>query len=242
MKIITIEQGTQEWLDFRKGKITGTKTSACLPTKRMMTDGSFLKKEWWALVAERLTSEDENGVSTNPMQRGHDLEKDCAEITVVKYKLQNPKYDCGIWQSDNERLILSPDCHEDSDKPAWAIECKALNSADHIKTIYRDLEYSFEERPDERFTATNYDICATAIDRIPQEYREQALDYFIVNQDLKTLYFSLYDPHFENPRLCHWVFEIKREDIEHEINGLAEVQKLSLKEIDAILDILSKHV
>ena len=240
MKIINIPQNTPEWLEFRRGKITGTKSSACVASTRKNADGSYLKKGWWELLAERLTGADEEDISEYPMARGHQLEGDCAEITVAKYKLQNPKYDCGIWQGDNEQSIVSPDCHEDSDKPTWAVECKALNSADHIKTIYRALEYTLDERPQERFTATVYDMLAPEIEKIPQEYREQALDYFIVNKDLKTLYFALYDPRFKDKRLCHWVFVIERKTITDEIKALQDTQELTLRELDTAERLIKK--
>lgn len=238
MKIINLQQGTDEWKLFRKGKITGTKSSDCLSMTRKSADGSLVRKGWWELLAERLTTNEKEDTSNDARERGHELEQDCAELTVAKFNLKNPKYDCGVWQSDNENIILSPDCYEDCDKPTWAIECKALNSADHLKTIYRALEYNFDVLPEERFSVGNYDMCATDLYKIPQDYKEQALDYFIVNEDLQTLYFSLYDPRFENPKLIHWVFVIKREDIESEINNLKSAQDLTLKEIDRIVKII----
>lgn len=238
MKILKMQQGTPEWKAFRKGKITGTKSSDCLSTARKTADGSTVKKGFWELLAERLTINEDDGTSDSPMVRGHELEKDCAEITVAKFKLKNPCYDCGVWVSDDENIILSPDCHEDCENPTWAIECKALNSAEHIKTIYRDLESRLDEIPEERFSATNQDYCASALYRIPQEYKEQAIDYFIINKNLKTLYFSLYDPRFKNNELAHWVFVIRRDDIVLEMEILKNAQKQTLNEIDKITDII----
>jgi len=242
MKIVHLQQGTPEWLEFRKGKITGTKSSACLSSLRKNADGTYIKKDWWGILAERLIDADEDGVSQNAMQRGHDLERDCAEITVAKFNLANPKYDCGIWQSDNENLILSPDCYEDTEFPTWAIESKALNSADHIKTIYRALEHSLDERPTMRFSILQYSTPAPEIDKIPQEYREQAIDYFVVNPHLETLYFSLYDPRFKNSKLCHWVFVIKRAEIENEIAELKMAQEQTLHEFDTIEKIIAELI
>ena len=240
MKIIEVKQNTPEWHELRKGKITGTKSAACLPTTRKCADGTNIGKDWWEMLAERMTGTDEDGVSMNAMERGHDLENDCAEITVARFGLKNPKHECGIWQSEeNENLILSPDCHEDEKKPTWAIECKALNSAEHIKTIYRALEYKLDERPKARFTAEKYVACAPEIDKIPQQYREQALDYFIVNPDLATLYFALYDPRFKNPLLRHFVFVINRAEVEKEIAELKAAEELTLNEFELIQGIIA---
>ena len=238
MKIINIEQGSEEWKSFRKGKITGTKSSDCLSMPRKSADGSTVKKGWWQLLAEKMTYNENDGTSGNPMDRGHELEKDCAEITVAKFRLTDPLYDCGVWLSDDSEIMVSPDCHENSEHPTWAIECKALNSSEHIRTIYRDIESRLCEIPEERFSVSKKWNGRKSLDYIPQEYREQAVSYFIVNDSLQTLYFSLYDPRFINPKLAHWVFVINREDIEYDIENLKELQSKTVDEIEKIKNII----
>ena len=243
MKIIQIPQNTQEWHDFRRGKITGTKSAGCLSLSRKSKDGSTVGMGWWEMLAERLTGNDEADISDNAMKRGSQLEGDCAEITVRRLGLENPNFEPGIWQSsENERLILSPDCYENVEFPTWAIECKSLGSAKHLQAIYRALEYTHAGYELGRFSAIATAELKGQIDLIPQEYREQALDYFIVNPHLEVLYFTLYDPRFNDSRLAHWVFTIMRADIEDNLIELGNAQLLTIDEHDLAEAFIKKEL
>ena len=70
MKIIDVEQGTQEWLDYRKGKISGTMISA-LYSKR-----GNRKIGFYELIAERLAIDPDD---ENRMDRGLRLEDEAIE-------------------------------------------------------------------------------------------------------------------------------------------------------------------
>jgi len=59
--------------------------------------------------------------------------------------------------------------------------------------------------------------------------RYQILQYFLVNEELETLYFAIYsDVMAAAPALELQIFEIKREDIEDEIETARKMQEATL--------------
>jgi hypothetical protein len=248
MKVIKLEQGSQEWLDFRKGKITGTRLHNIWAAKsylkvdliKALTDGNIeipkgastadLEKlltpeiesklwiETWKkqdekvgfyeTIAERLSIPEDY---ENPMDRGLRLENDAAEEFSKRYKKKLEI--AGCWQADdNENIINSPDrAIRKGDIFPEAVEIKCLNSASHIKAVIEN--------------------------KIPDEYMSQVIQYFIVNDDLQTLYFVFYDPRVTSvPFHC---IEVTRESLGDKPARYKQFQVLKLKEIDEIVERLS---
>lgn len=74
---------------------------------------------------------------------------------------------------------------------------------------------------------------ATGIDFIPDTYRAQAIQYFVVCDTLETLYFSLYDPRiYSNAR--HQTIPIHRKDIQPLITAHKRKQLNTLHIIDTL--------
>lgn len=203
MKILKAEQNTDQWLDDRKGKITGSKLKDIV-VKR----GNNKKIGFYQLMADKLAVDEQ---VDNPMERGHELEPIALNLFSEMTRKNIEQVGLCI-SNENENIALSPDglIKEGKIYPE-AVEIKCLNSAKH-------LEAYFEKE-------------------IPKEYHEQAMQYFIVNTDLKTLYFVFYDPRI-TVKPMHWV-EIKREDIEDEIKFLEDYQTQVLKEVEELITNLS---
>lgn len=213
MKTIEVEQRSEEWLEARQTVITGTRVKAIKPLARAGKTGNQ-PMELWKLVAEYVSY----GVEEeSPMKRGTNLENENAEMTIAEYELKNPRLDCGLWQSDDNLLGYSPDGAEDAAEPTWAIECKSLNTAEHIYLIMNDL-FAKGQLPDglEPLFAQRPGIYR-GIDSVAEEHRHQVRQAFVVNPKLKTLYYSLYDPRVVIPKFKHYVIEVKREEIEDDI-------------------------
>ena len=213
MKTIEVEQRSEEWLEARQTVITGTRVKAIKPLSRPGKTGRQ-PMELWKLVAEYLSygAEEES-----PMVRGTNLENENAEQVVEKYNLKNPRYDCGMWQSDDDLLGYSPDGAEDKPEPTWAIECKSLNTAEHIYLIMAD-KFAKGELPDNLeplFPARPGTY--RGIDSVAEEHRHQVRQAFVVNPKLKTVYYSLYDPRVVIEEYKHYVIEVHREEIEDDI-------------------------
>jgi len=201
MKIINIEQRTEEWIDFRKGKITGTKLKDII-VKR----GTGKKIGFYELLADRLATSD-GYEEENAMDRGALLEEEA--IKKFEEKTGKKVEQVGFCVSDeDENIALSPDgLIKNKGKYTEAVEIKCLGTAKH-------LESHFEKK-------------------IQTEFEMQALQYFIVNEDLETLYFVYYDPRVSALPI-HYI-EIKKEEVEDEIVMYKDYQKQTLLEINELL-------
>ncbi len=155
----------QAWLDARRGKITGTKLDGLIPKR-----GGGYKIGFYELIAERVAipAGDESA-----MDRGHDREGDAMEMFAKETgKVVDPSL--VIWQrDDNEDIAISPD---GTIGKTEAAEVKCLSSARHVEAW---LKKFYQKLPD--------------VEAIPDDYKYQVLQYFIVNDKLQTLYFIFFD-------------------------------------------------
>lgn len=69
--------------------------------------------------------------------------------------------------------------------------------------------------------------------KVPDEYEWQVVQYFVVNEKLQTLYFIGYNP--DIPAHSLHTIEVKREDIEEDIDIARKSQEKFISEVDEIL-------
>lgn len=200
--------------------------------------------ELWKFLAETLADQPDD---ENPMARGHRLEPENIQHTLhqLGYKPEDCVTDCGIWESDEDnRLACSPDAYENTENPTWAIECKSLGSAYHLQTVIpwmaHNLAADRQTTPPEIVDMAirilpeyTLDPQANSLDFIPDKYKPQTLQYFVVCDTLKTLYFSLYDPRVYGDAR-HQIIPIHRKDIEPLIASHKQRQLTTLHLIDTI--------
>lgn len=240
MKVLKIEQNTEEWLEFRKGKSGGSELKdlwiAKSPLKEdivskikekdpnfkvergtLISDLLFMldpievaelklkqnpKKKYYEMLAEKvarpLTPNDYadrlNGEPFSAMARGHILEPEIAENFAKTYNKKLDK-DSVVWVSDdNDNSYISPDrtiTGEDG-KVREAVEIKAFYSPEVLE-IWKTQ-------------------------KIPSEYMPQIVKYFMINQDLETLYWVVGTDLI--PGLELQVFPVKRADVEDKITEI----------------------
>lgn len=197
-----------QWMLARQGKITGTRVKDII-VKR----GTEKKIGFYELIAERLmVSEAEfDGYVPNetPMDRGTRLQKQAIE-RFAKESGKKVNDELVMWvRDDNESIAISPDGVIGKTE---ALETKCLSAANHIKA----------------FITTE----------VPDEYKYQTRQYFVVNDKLKTLYMAFYDPRI--PCKDFFYLIINRVDIENEIKEIYEYQVKELKEVDEWVNKLTK--
>ena len=275
MHIINVQQNTEEWLEARRGLITGSKIGSTALEEYAQTDVSrilnmrakaltaaekakttekaeeykkkaeeYKKKAdladldnqrlktpagFWQYLAELYATPDAE--YENPTERGHRLENVNAGITVQKLGISEDtvNYEPTMWARDDEpRIAVSPDVTETGDKPLWAIECKSLSTANHLMYVLPFLIWK-KNKTDMLFHTLFHDK-RTAIREynfVPDKYKPQVLQYFAVNDDLETLYFSFYDDRIRNLNLSHVYLTIPRDDIINEVeNHRTKVQEI----------------
>lgn len=147
------------------------------------------------------------GDDENPMDRGHRLE----EEAIDRFEAQTEKTvdrSLVIWMRDDDASVaVSPD---GSVSKTEAVEAKCLSSARHIEA------YLTKE--------------------IPDEYHYQALQYFIVNDDLETLHFCFFDPRLKVADF--FIIEVTRKQVLPEIEAMLIYQRETLSEVNQIVDSL----
>lgn len=231
MRILDIDQNTEDWEEFRRGKSGGSAFGKLykINGKKNLCCRDELKDQFFVMLAERvsrpMTPNDyaddiPEGVAFSWAVRGHILEPKAAWAFAKKYDktLSEGK----VWVSDDtydsyispDRSIVSKD-----GKIREAVEIKCLSSEKVLK-VWWDKQYK------------------TPFEAIPSnEYQAQVIKYFLVNKDLEKLYWVLYTDLI--PGLELQVLEINREDVAEYLKEAEDTEQLYLdylKEAEKMLD------
>nr|UVN11178.1 MAG: alkaline exonuclease [Bacteriophage sp.] len=202
--------------------------------------------DFWKFLAETMAEQPDG---ENPMARGHRLEPENIQLTLQQlgYQQKDCITDCGIWESDEDnRIACSPDAYQASDTPTWAIECKSLGSAYHLQAVipwmihsqnilHHGIPEDLADAAAQVLPPTATSLKATGMDFIPDAYKAQALQYFVVCDTLETLYFSMYDPRVYGDAR-HQIIPVHRKDIKPLIAEHKRKQLNTLHIIDTITE------
>lgn len=220
-------------------------TEAEAKNKRLKVGVDFWKflAELWAEPAD----------DEPPMERGHRLEPENIQITLktLGFNPDGVHVSCGIWENDyDDRIACSPDAYENTEKPTWAIECKSLGSAYHLQTVVpwmmhtnamrahiANLKPELVEVIEQVLPEYTLDSKATGFDFIPDQYKAQVLQYFVVCDSLEVLYFSMFDPRVVGTA-NHQVIPVYRKDITEKIENHKRRQLATLHISDVLADAL----
>lgn len=146
------------------------------------------------------------------MERGSQLESEAMEFfEQITGKIVET---IGFISSDsNENIASSPDgLIKVGKKYKEAVEIKCLSSANHLEAWIEN--------------------------KIPKDYIPQVVQYFIVNPDLETLYFVLYDPRV-TVHPMH-VIEVYKSEIEEMIIDYEKQETEFLQEVEELAEQLIK--
>ena len=140
------------------------------------------------------------------MERGTSLEPE-AVAKFVEETGKEVDTSLVIWtRDDNDNIAISPDGFIGETE---ALEVKCLSSARHIEAFLTQ--------------------------EVPSDYEFQALQYFIVNEKLETLYLAFYDPRLTVKDFFY--LTIKRD--QEKVDKYLEEQKKVLAEVSDIVASLS---
>jgi putative phage-type endonuclease len=142
----------------------------------------------------------------NAMDRGTRLEPEA--IAAFQFETGLKVDTAGLCQDDdNDKIANSPDGLIGENE---AVEIKCMGGKNHVKMWLEN--------------------------EIPDEYYYQVLQYFVVNEKLKNLYFVGYNPDIPS----HSLHIIKVERNEEEIENARKKQEAFLQEVEAILSTIIK--
>lgn len=210
--------------------------------------------DFWQFLADMIAEQPDG---EPPMERGHRLENTNIMMACEKFDISPDvvEFDTGMWVSDvDDRIAVSPDAHAKprifnglEHNPTFAFEAKSLGTKYHLQTVvpfrvYQMLNYS--ETPNSQRNELQSlalklfpEILETRreFDFIPEQYQSQVLQYFVVNPDLHTVYFTMLDDRVYGS-LQHEVFAVERQSVASEI----EAQKTKELQTLALIDGLQK--
>jgi putative phage-type endonuclease len=177
--------------------------------KAIMGTPKARQEALYEIIAERLTVGIENETGEeNAMDRGNRLEPEA--ITMFEFETGKEVERVGLCEDDdNENIANSPDGLIGETE---AVEVKCLGGKNYVKMWI--------------------------LDKVPEEYSWQVIQYFVVNKKLKKLYFVGYNP--DIPAHPLHIIEVEREEIEKEIIEAKEAQTKFLKEVEESLSKIIK--
>lgn len=204
--------------------------------------------DFWQFLADMIAEQPDG---EPPMERGHRLENTNIMMACEKFDISPDvvEFDTGMWVSDvDDRIAVSPDAHAKprifnglEHNPTFAFEAKSLGTKYHLQTVvpFRVCQMlNYSETPDSQRNELQSlalklfpEILETRreFDFIPEQYQSQVLQYFIVNPDLHTVYFTMLDDRVYGS-LQHEVFAVDRQSVASEIEAqeTKELQTLAL--------------
>lgn len=205
--------------------------------------------DFWQLLADMIAEQPDG---EPPMERGHRLENTNIMLACEKLDISTDtvEFDTGMWVSDvDDRIAVSPDAHAKPQidingleyNPTFAFEAKSLGTKYHLQTVvpFRVFQMLNGSETSDDQRAELYSLALKLFpevlgprrefDFLPEQYQSQVLQYFVVNPDLQTVYFTMYDDRVYSS-LRHEVFEVDRLSVASEIEAqeTKELQTLAL--------------
>lgn len=173
------------------------------------------KVEFYQLIADKIALDtkdqyDENGEiiqnSESMMDRGHRLEDVAADIFQERTGKNVVKAGFCL-REDNAGIGNSPDRLIDNNgKYTEALEIKCIKTAKHLQALIEQ--------------------------RIPEEYYSQAIQYFVVNDDLQKLYFAFYDPRIPYDCKFHWIEIVRDDKVQRMVTRYIKYETVLLDEVN----------
>jgi hypothetical protein len=248
MKILDLEQRSQEWLDFHEGRISGSSAKdyssvRYIPKAELVEFAEskgydFPKNLTMDNIKAMLTEDELNELYAN-VQINDSIYKLIAERIA---KPINPNdYADRIPEGATYSAMLRGQILED--------EARELISEKLGKQIIPGRVWQSEENeymicsPDGEFEDETEAVEIKCLDswkvvkayyekHPPLDYEAQIIQYFLVNENLQKLYFCIYSDVFTNPDLGLQIFELKREDYREKIELTGMVQNATLKLVE----------
>lgn len=174
--------------------------------KAIMGTPKARQEAMYEIIAERLTVGVEADTEyENPMDRGIRLEPEA--VAAFEFETGKKTEMVGFCESDdNEFIGNSPDRLIVGIPEALEVKCPM---------------------------GKNY-VKAWLTNKVPDEYEAQKLQYFVINDELETLHFALYNPNIPVHPLH--IIVVERKDILKEIEEAKKAQEVFIDEVNTILE------
>lgn len=209
--------------------------------------------DFWQLLADMIAEQPDG---EPPMERGHRLENTNIMMACEKLDISTDvvEFDTGMWVSDvDDRIAVSPDAYTKPQidinglvyNPEIAFEAKSLGTKYHLQTVipFRVFQMLNDSETSDDQRAELYSLSLKLFpevleprrefDFIPEQYKAQVLQYFVVNPDLQTVFFTMFDDRVYGS-LQHEVFAVERLSVTNEIEAQETKELQTLHLIDEL--------
>lgn len=248
MKILDLEQRSQEWLDFHEGRISGSSAKdyssvRYIPKVELVEFAEskgyeFPKNLTMDNIRAMLTEDELNELYAN-VQINDSIYKLIAQR--IAKPINSNDYADRIPEGATYSAMLRGQILED--------EARELISEKLGKQIIPGRVWQSEENeymicsPDGEIVddtgkvseaveikcLDSWKVVKAYYEKHPPlDYEAQIIQYFLVNENLQKLYFCIYSDVFTNPDLGLQIFELKREDYREKIELTGRVQNATL--------------
>lgn len=209
--------------------------------------------DFWQLLADMIAEQPDG---EPPMERGHRLENTNIMMACEKLDISTDvvEFDTGMWVSDvDDRIAVSPDAYTKPQigingveyLPQFAFEAKSLGTKYHLQTVipFRVFQMLNDSGTSDEQRAELYSLALKLFpevleprrefDFIPEQYKAQVLQYFVVNPDLQTVFFTMFDDRVYGS-LQHEVLAVERLSVANEIEAQETKELQTLHLIDEL--------
>jgi hypothetical protein len=210
MKTLKFES-REAWLNGRLGLITGSEVRKTVTLRGDGIKSGVYRRAYESIAGAAAINEEDD---ERAMDRGIRLEPEA----IARFEKETgKKVDSSLvlWVSDEDpRMGVSPDGFIGK---TIALEVKCLSGAKHVEAL------------DTR--------------KIPENtggYEEQVIQYFIVNEKLRTLYFVLYNPTLPAP-LDYLCLTFTRKEMQPEIDRILGAERRAVAQVRRIVNELTLY-
>ncbi len=255
MRIFKIEQNSEEWLEYRKGKSGGSGFSKVFPKKdpkkeeilAFYTDEGIPYEKTWTIkdLLERLAPQDLAKLKLRiaPKEAYYKMlaERVARPITPNDYADRIPN----ISQLPRAEFMMVRGHLLEDEARTLASERIGIKFVGEDEIWVSDYNDSIFVSPDGwkkdddgkvrkaleiKCLGSDKVVEAYITQKYPEEYYPQVCKYFIVNDDLEVLYFVIYTDLIPGLELQVW--EIKRSDVESDIEVMRFYEDGLMRQMD----------
>lgn len=244
MRILELEQGSEQWLQARQGKITGTKLKEVASTSTPLKADVIAELEK-AGIEHKKTDTIPTLMALLPPVAQQMLKsrvpKKLGFYEVLAEKIAYAKGDAKPMDRGTE---LEPEARA---AVAERLGEEVVEVGICLHDKYDDISCSpdgliFKKKKpvyavEIKCLSTARHLQALIEQKIPDDYHFQVLQYFIVIDELEVLYFSFYDPRIVGHELV--IIEVHRDDVQAEVEQWFNFQVEALEEINQLAEIYS---
>ena len=248
MKILDLEQRSQEWLDFHEGRISGSSAKdyssvryipkAELAEFAQSKGYEFPKNLTMDNIRAMLTEDELNELYAN-VQINDSIYKLIAQR--IAKPINSNDYADRIPEGATYSAMLRGQILEDEAREliseklgkkiipgrVWQSEVNEYMICSPDGEIVDDTG-KVSEAVEIKCLDSWKVVKAYYEKHPPLDYEAQIIQYFLVNENLQKLYFCIYSDVFTNPDLGLQIFELKREDYREKIELTGRVQNATL--------------